>query len=269
MKYAKYMSKIAAFLCFGSLILIVAYIFLRGAVHLKPELFAVKYNSQNASMLPSIVTTIYLVGLSLLIAVPLGIFAGIYLVEYSKTESKLSKIIMVAADSLAGIPSIIFGLFGMLFFVQTLSLKKSLVSGALTVSLMILPIIIRSTQDALLRVRNDYRMGSLALGAGRLRTVFRVILPCAMPGILSGIILSTGRILGETAALVYTLGTSTKLPSGIFKSGRTLSVHMYILSGEGKYVNEAFATSVILLLLVIVLNSISSLIARKIGGTNK
>lgn len=170
----------------------------------------------------------------------------------------------VTAETLSGIPSIVYGLFGAIFFVTFLHLKLSLLSGALTVSIMVLPTILRTTEEALLAVPDSFREGSFGLGAGRLRTVFRIVLPSAVPGILSGIILATGRIVGETAALIYTAGSIAKLPKNLFSSTRTLSVHMYVLSNEGLYTDQAFATAVVLLLLVIGINLLSNFAASRL-----
>ena len=202
--------------------------------------------------------------ISLLLAVPFGIGSAIYLVEYAKKGNKLVKIIRVTAETLTGIPSIVYGLFGMLFFVTALKWKFSILAGAFTLAIMILPVILRTTEEALLSVPDSYREGSFGLGAGKLRTIFKIVLPAAVPGILSGVILATGRIVGETAALIYTAGSVAKIPSSVFSSGRTLAVHMYLLANEGLHVNQAYATAVILLILVIAINALSSFIAKKI-----
>lgn len=264
--FRKIFTQLATAVTFGTLLLIVVYILVRGIPNLKPSLFDMKYTTQNVSMMPAIITTIYIVILGLLASVPVGVFTAIFMAEYLDSQNVFIKIIRLATDTLSAIPSIVYGLFGMLFFVYFLNMKNSLMAGFLTVAIMVLPVIIRSSEEALLNVRKDYRWGSLALGAGKLRTVFRVVLPAALPGILSGVILSTGRIIGESAALIYTLGTSTKLPTSLFQSGRTLSVHMYMLSGEGMYVDQAFATAVVILFMVLILNWISSLVGHMIAG---
>lgn len=202
--------------------------------------------------------------LSLLIAGPLGILAAVYLVEYAKKGNKLVSVIRITAETLTGIPSIVYGLFGMLFFVTTLKWGFSMLAGAFTLAIMVLPVIMRTTEEALLSVPDMYREASFGLGAGKLRTIFVVILPSAVPGILSGVILSIGRIVGETAALMYTAGTVAELPSSVMSSTRTLSVHMYALSNEGLYINQAYATAVVLLLIVLFINWVSGRIARKI-----
>lgn len=263
--YRKILTQLASAITFGTLFLIVVYILVKGIPNLSPSLFEMKYTTQNVSMMPAIITTLYIVVLGLLVSVPIGIFTAVFMAEYLDSQNIFVKIIRLATDTLSAIPSIVYGLFGMLFFVYFLNMKNSIMAGFLTVAIMVLPVIIRSSEEAFLNVRKDYRWGSYALGAGRLRTVFRVVLPAALPGILSGVILSTGRIIGESAALIYTLGTSTKLPTSLFQSGRTLSVHMYMLSGEGMYVDQAFATAVVILFMVLLLNGISSFIGNKIA----
>ncbi len=243
---------------------LIFYILIHGVPYLNAELFAWEYTSDNASMMPAIINTLIMTVLSLLFAVPLGIFAAIYLVEYAKKGNKLVTLIRLTAETLSGIPSIIYGLFGMIFFVTTLKWSYSIMAGACTLAIMVLPVIIRTTEEALLAVPDSYREGSFGLGAGKLRTVFRIVLPSAVPGIVAGIILAVGRIVGETAALIYTSGTVAKVPSSLFGSGRTLAVHMYSLSREGLHVNQAYATAVVLLILVMGINAVSSFVAKRI-----
>ena len=231
------------------------------------NLFALEYTSENVSVIPALLNTLCITLLTLLITVPSGIFAAIYLTEYANSNNKFVKFIRITTQTLTGIPSIIYGLFGMLFFVTFLKWGYSLISGTLTLCIIILPVIIRTTEEALFAVPDIYREASFGLGAGKLRTIFKVILPCAVPGILSGVILSTGRIIGETAALIYTAGTVANIPSNIFASGRTLSVHMYILSSEGLHINKAYSTAVILLVIVFGINALSSLLAKKVTFT--
>lgn len=247
---------------------LIAYILVNGIPHIKPSLFAWEYNSDNVSMMPALINTLLLTGLALLITAPLGIFAAIYMVEYAKKGNKIVGIVRITAETLAGIPSIVYGLFGMLFFVGTMKMGYSLLAGALTVAIMVLPTIMRTTEEALLAVPDSFRQGSFGLGAGKLRTVFRIVLPSAVPGILSGVILATGRIVGETAALIYTAGTMTKVPDSLLDSTRTLSVHMYRLSNEGLHTKEAYATAVVLLIFVVIINMLSKLAASKLS-TNK
>ena len=259
---------LAAFITLAALAFVIVYILIMGIPNLTPELFAWEYNSDNLSLMPALINTLYMTDLSLLFAVPIGIFSAVYLNEYAKRGNKLVGIVRITTETLSGIPSIVYGLFGSLFFVRSLHLDLSLLSGALTLSIMILPLIMRSTEEALIAVPDSYREGSFGLGAGKLRTVFRIVLPSAVPGILSGIILGIGRIVGESAALIYTAGTVAKVATSVLDSTRTLSVHMYVISGEGLYIDQAFATAVILLVVVIIINGLSSLVAKKIGGEN-
>ncbi len=256
----------ASFITFATVVFIIAYIVITGVPNLKPSLFALEYTSENSSVVPALITTIFITIIALVIAVPIGVFTAIYLVEYAKKGSKLTSIIRMTTETLSGIPSIVYGLFGALFFVTFCGFKLSLLSGALTLTIMILPLIMRTTEEALMSVENTYREGSYGLGAGKLRTVFKVVLPSAMPQILSGVILAVGRIVGETAALIYTAGTFAQIPTSIFDSGRTLSVHMYALSSEALHNSEAQATAVILLVLVITINKISNIVANKLAS---
>ena len=246
------------------LLLLVGYILIRGIPNITPDLFAWKYTSDNVSMMPAIINTLTMTGVTLLIAVPVGVFSAIYLVEYAKRGNKLVGIVRMTTETLAGIPSIVYGLFGYLIFVIALKFGLSMLSCALTLAIMVLPTIMRTTEEALQAVPDSYREGSFGLGAGRLRTVFRVVLPSAVPGILSGVILAIGRIVGETAALIYTSGTVAGIPDNLMGSGRTLSVHMYALLSEGLHTEEAYATAVILLIMVILINALSSFVAKKI-----
>lgn len=249
-----------------TLIFIVIYILVKGVPNLTPSLFSPTYNTENVSMLPAIINTFIMTLISLLIAVPLGIFSAVYLVEYAKRGNKIVGIIRMTTETLSGIPSIIYGLFGFLFFVTTMHIGYTILSGALTLAIMILPLIMRTTEEALKSVPDSYREGSFGLGAGKLRTVFRIIVPTAIPGILSGIILATGRIAGETAALIFTAGTGTKIAAKFWSdSGRTLAVHMYNLSSEGLYIDQCYATAVILLVMVALINSLSGLVAKKLS----
>lgn len=243
---------------------LVFYILIKGIPNLKPSLFEWKYTSDNASMMPAIVNTITMVVMTLLIAVPFGIGSAIYLTEYAKRGNKVVPVIRMTTETLSGIPSIVYGLFGYMAFVRWLDWGYSLLAGIITLAIMILPLIMRTTEEALLAVPDSYREGSYGLGAGRLRTIFRVVLPSAMPGILSGVILGVGRIVGETAALIYTAGSVTGVPDSLMSSGRTLAVHMYALLSEGLYTDEAYATAVVLLVLVFIINRLSAYVANKI-----
>lgn len=247
----------------AALLFVICYILVKGVPHLTPSLFAAKYTSENVSLMPALVNTIFMTLLSLLFAVPVGVGAAVYLVEYAGRGNRLVRLVGMTAETLSGIPSIVYGLFGALFFVKYLGLGLSLLSGALTLSVMILPLIMRTTEEALRTVPDSYREGSFGLGAGKLRTVYRIVLPSAVPGILSGVILGIGRIVGESAALIFTAGTVAETATSIFDSARTLSVHMYAISGEGLYINQTYATAVVLLVVVIVINAVSGYIAKK------
>jgi phosphate transport system permease protein len=255
---------LATLITLGILILLIGYILIKGFPFLKPELFAFTYNTENVSMMPAIINTLTVTFLALLLAIPFGIGSAIYLVEYATRGNRLVGLIRITAETLAGIPSIVYGLFGFLLFVIYLGWGYSLLAGAFTLSIMILPLIIRTTEEALMAVPDIYREGSFGLGAGKLRTVFRIVLPSAMPGILAGVILGIGRITGETAALIYTAGTVTGIPENVMGSGRTLSIHMYALSNEGLYTDQAYATGVVLLVMVIGINALSAVLARKL-----
>lgn len=259
------MTWVAAFVVFAVFIFIISYILVNGIPHLRLSLFEFQHNSQNVSMMPSIISTLLVVVLTLLMAVPLGIFTAIYLVEYTRRGSKLVSVIRSTAELLAGIPSIVYGLFGLLFFVEFLGLGFSLIAGSLTLTIMILPLIIRTTEEALKSVSDGLREGAFALGSGKLRAVFKIVLPTATPGILAGTILATGRIVGESAALIFTAGTVAQIPMGFDYSVRTLAVHMWALSGEALHVDAAYATAVVLLAMVLIINTISAFIAKKLA----
>lgn len=260
---------LAALITAAILLFLVGYVLIKGIPHITPSLFEWKYSTANVSLMPSLINTITMTAISLIIAVPVGIFSAIYLVEYAKRGNKVVGVIQITTETLSGIPSIVYGLFGALFFVETLKFGKSLIAGAFTLGIMILPFIIRTTEEALKGVPDSYREGGYGLGAGRLRTVFKIVLPSAIPGILAGVILAVGRIVGETAALLYTAGSVPEVAFNLGDSGRTLSVHMYALSSEGFNTDQAYATAVILLLIVILINWLSGFIAKKLTEGKK
>ena len=259
---------LSAFLTFAVLLFLIAYILIHGIPYISADLFALEYNSDNVSLFPALVNTVAMTLLSLIIAVPLGIFSAIFLVEYAKRGNRFIGVIRLTTETLSGIPSIVYGLFGMLFFVTTLKWGLSLLAGAFTMAIMILPLVMRTTEEALKSVPDSYREGSFGLGAGKLRTIFRIVLPSAVPGIIAGVILAIGRIVGETAALMYTSGTVAQIPKNVLGSGRTLALHMYVLANEGLHTDKAYATAVILLILVIGINMLSGVIAKKITKGN-
>jgi phosphate transport system permease protein len=254
---------LASFITVGITVCMVGYILIKGIPNLSPQLFEWEYNTENVSMMPAIINTLVMVVLVLIFAVPIGVGAAIYLVEYAKKGNKLVKLVRITAETLSGIPSIVYGLFGYLFFAVACGWGYTFIGGSLTLAIMILPLILRTTEEALKSVPDTFREGSFGLGAGRLRTIFRIILPAAIPGILSGVILGIGRVVGETAALMYTAGTIAQIPSNLMNSGRTLSVHMYALLSEGLYIEQAYAAAVILMIVVLIINACSGWIAKK------
>lgn len=259
---------ISFLLTMASISFIIIYIAINGLKDFSFDIFSFKYTSENVSLTPALFNTFIITILSLLLAVPLGIGSAIYLVEYARPNNKLVGLIRLTVETLSGIPSIIFGLFGALFFVKFMGLGMSLLAGAFTLVLMVLPSIIRVTEEALMQVPSSYREASYGLGAGKLRTIFKVILPVGLNQILSGIILAIGRIVGESAALIFTAGTVANIGINPFKSGRTLAVHMYAISGEGLYVKQTYQTALILLFVVFIINKLSSLIINRIGEKN-
>lgn len=273
---------LAAAITAGVILLMVGYILVTGIPNLTLDLFAWTFTTDNQSMMPALVNTVVMTLLTLVLAVPVGVCAAIYMVEYAKRGNKLVKVVRLTAETLSGIPSIVYGLFGMMFFNILLGWGYSMLAGVVTLAIMILPLILRTTEEALLSVPDSYREGSFGLGAGKLRTVFRVILPPAMPGILSGVILSIGRIVGESAALIFTSGSGkdnlmlgksgnffADLFAPLFQSTRTLSVHMYNLMSEGLHMKEAQATAVVLLVLVIAINAGSARLAKKLSANGQ
>lgn len=260
----KILVMVSAIVTVGVLGYILIYILIKGVPYLTPSMFAWEYTSENCSMMPAIINTFLMTAISLIISVPVGIFSAIYMVEYAKKGNKIVKIVRITSETLSGIPSIVYGLFGYLFFVTELKWSYSILAGAFTLSIMVLPLIMRTTEEALIATPDSYREGSFGLGAGKLRTIFRIVLPSAIPGILAGIILAIGRIVGETAALIYTAGTFTEATGNVMDSGRTLAVHMYSLSREGMHTNQAYATAVVLLIIVVLINAMSSFAAKKL-----
>lgn len=255
---------------------LIGYILLQGVPHLSPALFEWNYTSDNVSLMPALISTVLMAACALVLAVPIGVASAIYLVEYTQSDNRFVRIVRITTETLQGIPSIIYGLFGLLFFTTMLGWGMSLLSGACTLAIMVLPVIMRTSEEALLAVPKAYREGGFALGAGRLRTVFRCVLPSAIPGILGGVILALGRCVGEVAALLFTAGTVAQIPdfaaSGLgafFDSCRTLAVHMYVLASEGLHVDEAYATAVILLVMVLLLNLATKWTVKRLKVGNK
>lgn len=250
---------------------IVGFILVNGVPHLTPTLFEWSYTSENVSLMPALISTLYMALLALLIAVPIGVSSAIYLVEYAKPGSRFVRAVRVTTETLQGIPSIIYGLFGMLFFTTVLGWGLSLLSGACTLAIMVLPVVMRTAEEALIAVPASYRAGGFALGAGYLRTIFRCVLPSALPGIVGGVLLALGRCVGEVAALLFTAGTIAQIPDfggqgifALFDSCRTLAVHMYVLASEGLHIDETYATAVVLLVLVTLLNVIANVVEKRL-----
>lgn len=256
---------LAALVTAAFVLLLVGYLVVMGVPNLSPDLFALPYTKDNGSLLPALVNTVITTAFALLLAVPAGVFGAVYLAEYTGRGNRLVRVVRMMAETLSGIPSIVYGLFGYLAFVSAFRWGFSLLSGALTLSIMVLPLILRSTEEALRAVPDSYRAGSFGLGAGRLRTVFHVLLPSAVPGILSGVILAAGRILGESAALLYTAGTVPEIAASPMDSARTLAVHMWALSGEGLFIGKSYAVALVLLILVAGINGLSGLAAKKLA----
>lgn len=247
----------------GILLFIVGFVLYKGLGEIDLEFLTAKAKgADEGGILSMIVNTLYMVLLTIAIVTPVGVFGAIYLNEYAK-KGRILRLIRFTTECLSGIPSIIFGLFGMLFFVIFLKFKFSILSGALTLSIMVLPTIIRTTEEALKGVPNEFREGSLALGASKLTTIFKVILPSSISGILTAIILSIGRIVGETAAVIFTAGMGKEIVENVMQSGATLSVHLYILAKEGINFDKAYATAAVLLAVVALLNLSASVLSRK------
>ncbi len=250
---------------------IVGFILVNGVPHLTPTLFEWNYTSENVSLMPALISTLYMALLALLIAVPIGVSSAIYLVEYAKPGSRFVRAVRVTTETLQGIPSIIYGLFGMLFFTTVLGWGLSLLSGACTLAIMVLPVVMRTAEEALIAVPASYRAGGFALGAGYHRTIFRCVLPSALPGIVGGVLLALGRCVGEVAALLFTAGTIAQIPDfggqgifALFDSCRTLAVHMYVLASEGLHIDGTYATAVVLLVLVTLLNVIANVAEKRL-----
>ncbi len=250
---------------------IVGYVLINGIPHLKPSLFEWTYTSENVSLMPALIDTILMALLALALSVPTGVGAAIYLVEYARSSSRFVRAVRMTAETLQGIPSIIYGLFGLLFFTTMLGWGLSLISGACTLAIMVLPVVMRTTEEALLAVPESYKQGGFALGAGHVRTIFRCVLPSALPGIVGGVLLALGRCVGEVAALLFTAGTVAQIPDfggqgifAIFDSCRTLAVHMYVLASEGLHMDETYATAVVLLILIVILNMGANFAAKRL-----
>lgn len=261
----RYAVKIATVLTVLAVCLIIGYILVMGIPQIKPEMFELEYNSDNVSFMPALFNTLIVIVMAVSCSSIFGIGAAIFLNEYTNKTNIFVRIVALATETLSGIPSIVYGLFGLLFFVYYLQWGLSLLAGACTMAIMTFPIIMRASQEALAAVPDLYREGSFGLGAGRFRTVFKIVLPAAIPGILGGIILAIGRTVGESAALIYTAGSIAAVPETVFSSTRTLAVHMYLLASEGLHIDATYATAVLLLLFVLLINFATSAVANRIS----
>lgn len=262
------------------LILVVGYVLVQGGRSISWEFLITPPKgglSGEGGISTTIATTFYLVGLTLLVATPLGVGAAVFLIEYAGEQSLGSKFLRsvinvanFAVETLAGIPSIIFGLFGYALFVSTLKFGFSLLSAALAGACLVLPTIIRTTEEALLAVPDDYRRGSLALGATKWQTLYKVVLPASLPGIITGIILSVGRVISETAIFYVTLGGSHRMPTSVMDGGRTLALHLYYLAMDTRAFDKAMATGAVLVVMIIMINLLIDLVSRKLtAGVRK
>lgn len=261
----KYLIYLAAFITVSMLVVIVGYIFYKGFRNISFDfIFSDYQTSGDGGVYPMIVATLYTVLIAILVSAPIGILSAIYLQEYAK-QGKLVSAIRFCTESLAGIPSIIYGLFGGIFFVVFMKMGYSLLSGSLIVAIIILPVIIRTTEEALKTVPQSYREASFALGATKLQTLYKVIIPSAIPGIISGVILSIGRVIGESAAILLTAGTVAKLPDGIMSSARTLTVHSYLLTKETGDIVTASSIGIILIVIVLFLNTLAKIAGKKLS----
>lgn len=264
----RYAVKIATLLTVLAVCLIIGYILIMGIPQIKPEMFELEYNSDNVSFMPALFNTLIVIVMAVSCSSIFGIGAAIFLNEYTNKQNFFVRIVALATETLSGIPSIVYGLFGLLFFVYYLQWGLSLLAGACTMAIMTFPIIMRASQEALAAVPDLYREGSFGLGAGRFRTVFKIVLPAAIPGILGGIILAIGRTVGESAALIYTAGSIAAVPETVFSSTRTLAVHMYLLASEGLHIDATYATAVLLLVFVLLINFATSAVANRISKGN-
>lgn len=264
----RYAVKIATLLTVLAVCLIIGYILIMGIPQIKPEMFELEYNSDNVSFMPALFNTLIVIVMAVSCSSIFGIGAAIFLNEYTNKQNFFVRIVALATETLSGIPSIVYGLFGLLFFVYYLQWGLSLLAGVCTMAIMTFPIIMRASQEALAAVPDLYREGSFGLGAGRFRTVFKIVLPAAIPGILGGIILAIGRTVGESAALIYTAGSIAAVPETVFSSTRTLAVHMYLLASEGLHIDATYATAVVLLVFVLLINFATSAVANRISKGN-
>jgi len=263
--FYKRLSQGALLITLAALATVIIFILIRGIPHVNTHLLLGEYNTKNPTIGPAFVGSMYLIFISISIAAPIGIGSAIFLTEYTKTKSRLIKIIRIAVGTLAGIPSIVYGIFGYLVFVVTLGFRYSLIGGGITLAIMILPVIVRSTEESLLAVPGTLKEGSFALGSSKVRTIFSVVLPCAASGIVTSLILAIGRVMSESAVLILTIGMVTnKIPEGFASPGTSLALDVYYLGSHG-YPEQAAATGVVLLVLVVSINILATFLGKVFG----
>jgi len=249
----------------AALVAVIVFILARGLPHISMQLLFGDYSGKHPTIKPALVGTLYLIAVSLVIAAPVGIGSAIFMTEYTNSRSRLIRVIRVAVETLAGIPSIVYGIFGYLVFVIALGFRYSLIGGGITLAIMILPVIVRSTEESLLAVPRSLREGSFALGSSKVRTIFSVVLPCAMSGIVTSVILATGRVVSESAVLILTIGmVVNKMPVNLASPGTSLALDVYYFSSHG-YPEQAAATGVVLLVLIISINMAATVIGKIYG----
>ncbi|SHK89130.1 phosphate ABC transporter permease PstA [Desulforamulus aeronauticus] len=266
-KVAKVFLWASVVITLGALLAVIFHILQHGLMHVSWEFLTKepRLMGKEGGIFPTIVSTVYLIAISLAIATPIGIMAAIQLTEYTQKGS-LVKVIRFATETLAGIPSIIFGLFGFAFLVLFMGFSWSLLSGGLTLAFMVLPTIVRTSEEAIKSVPLSYREGSMALGATKWQTIWKIVLPSALPGIVTGVILSIGRVVGETAAVILTAGSSLNIPASVMDPARSMSVHLYILAMEGISMEKAYATATVLIILIFIINTLATRVMRRMSS---
>ena len=263
-KAAKWAAQAALLLTMAALAAVIVFVIIRGITHVDMQLLFGDYG-RYPSIKPALAGTAYLIFIALCLAAPVGIGSAIFLTEYTKSNSRLVRVIRIAAETLAGIPSIVYGIFGYLVFVVALGLRYSLIGGGITLAVMILPVIVRSTEESLLAVPRTLREGSFALGSSRVRTIFSVVLPCAASGIVTSLILAIGRVMSESAVLILTIGmVVNKMPEGFASPGTSLALDVYYFGSHG-YPEQAAATGVVLLVLVMAINGLATILGKAFG----
>lgn len=258
-------AQLALLVSLTALCAVIIFIVIRGLPHISMQLLFGDYTGSSPSLKPALIGTLYLILISVLIAAPIGIGSAIFLTEYTASRSRLIRAVRIAVETLAGIPSIVYGIFGYLIFAVTLKMSYSLIGGGITLAIMILPVIIRSTEESLLAVPHSLREGSFALGSSKVRTIFSVVLPCAATGIITSIILAVGRVVSESAVLILTIGmVVNKVPESLMSPGTSLALNVYYFGSHG-YPEQAAATGVVLLILVVGINVLATALGKILG----